>query len=109
TNIGVRAGDEVVQLYIHQTVSGITRPVMELKAFKRISLDAGQTQTVSFTLAVNQLGFYDLENRFVVEPGTVEVMIGSSSQDIHCTGSFEIVGEKTDISGASKVFFSETE
>ncbi|MEO8395766.1 MAG: glycoside hydrolase family 3 C-terminal domain-containing protein, partial [Chloroflexota bacterium] len=106
SNVGERAGDEVVQFYIHQTVTGITRPVKELKAFKRVSIEAGQTQTVTFTLAINQLGFYDLNNRFVVEPGMVEVMIGSSSQDIHCTGSFEIYGEKTDIS-AHKVFFSE--
>ena len=50
---------------------------------------------------------YDRENRFVVEPGTVDVMVGSSSQDIHCIGSFEITGESADISG-KKVFFSET-
>ena len=78
----------------------------ELKAFKRVTVEVGQTQTVSFRLAVNQLGFYDLANRFVAEPGMVEVMVGNSSQDIHCTGSFEITGGKTEI-GAEKVFFSE--
>ncbi|MBI1257818.1 MAG: beta-glucosidase [Chloroflexi bacterium] len=106
TNVGGQAGDEVVQLYIHQTVTGITRPIKELKAFQRVTLDAGETRTVTLRLAVNQLGFYDLDNCFVVEPGTVEVMVGSSSQDIHCTGAFEIIGAKTDIS-ATKVFFSE--
>ena len=95
-----------MQVYTHQAVTGITRPVKELKAFKRVTIAAGQTQTVTLKLAVNQLGFYDLNNHFVVEPGTVEVMVGSSSQDIHCTGAFEITGEKTDIS-ASKVFFSD--
>lgn len=105
TNTGERSGDEVVQLYVHQNVRLVTRPVKELKAFKRITLEPRETQTVTFTLAVNQLGFYDLNQEFVVEPGTVDVMIGSSSQDIHCTGTFEITGARTDVS-ANKVFFS---
>src|SRR5690606_37089089 len=105
TNTGDRSGDEVVQLYTHQTVSRITRPVKELRAFQRITLEPGQTKTVTFRIAVNQLGFYDAERAFVVEPGTVDVMVGSSSQDIHCNGTVEITGEKTDIS-ANKVFFS---
>lgn len=105
TNTGERTGDEVVQFYTHQTVPFMTRPVKELKGFKRVTIEPRQTKTVSFRLAVNQLGFYDRERHFVVEPGTVEVMIGSSSQDIHCTGSVEITGEKTDI-GGQKVFFS---
>jgi beta-glucosidase len=105
TNTGERAGDEVVQLYTHQQVPLITRPVKELKGFMRVTLEPHQTKTIVFQLPVNQLGFYDLEQRFVVEPGTVEVMIGSSSQDIRCVGSFEIPGEKTDLYG-NKVFFS---
>ncbi len=105
TNVGQRTGDEVVQLYVHQEVAHITRPLKELKAFRRITLEPQQTQTVKLKLAVNQLGFYDPDQRFVVAPGTVEVLIGSSSQDIHCTGTFEITGATTDISG-QKVFFS---
>jgi beta-glucosidase len=105
TNVGERQGDEVVQLYTHQEVPFVTRPVKELRAFKRVTLEPQQTRTVTFRIAVNQLGFYDRDYHFVIEPGTVEVMIGSSSQDIHCTGSFIITGEKTDI-GGKKVFLS---
>lgn len=107
-NIGDRTGDEVVQLYIHQNVFFVTRPVKELKGFKRVTVEPQQTRTVVFRLAVNQMGFYDQEHQWVVEPGDVEVMIGSSSDDIHCIGSFEIQGEKTDIH-ASKVFFCEAQ
>jgi beta-glucosidase len=105
TNVGERAGDEVVQLYTHQTVPFITRPVKELKGFQRITLEPGQTQTVTFRLAVNQLGFYDRDYHFVVQPGVVEVMVGNSSQDLPCTGTFEIVGDTTNLDG-HKVFFS---
>ena len=104
TNVGGRSGSEVVQLYTHQEVQHITRPVKELKAFKRISLEPQQTKTVTFRLAVDQLAFYNQAKEYVVEPGMVEVMVGSSSQDIHCSGSFEIAGTTTPIS--KKVFFS---
>jgi beta-glucosidase len=107
SNIGERSGDEVVQLYTHQNVPSVTRPLKELKGFQRVTIQPKQTRTVTFRLAVNQLGFYDRENRFVVEPGKVDVMVGSSSQDIHCIGSFEITGESADISG-KKVFFSKS-
>lgn len=108
TNIGDCAGDEVVQLYIHQDVPIVTRPLKELKAFKRITLEAQQRQTVSFYLAVNQLGFYDLNRDFVIQPGKVDVMLGNSSQNLPCVGSFEITGKKTNIAD-SKVFFSRSE
>lgn len=106
TSVGERAGDEVVQLYTRQTASGITRPVKELRGFKRLTLEPGQTRTAIFELEVNQLAFYDRDRRYVVEPGTVEIMVGSSSEDIHCTGSFEITGEKVEVQ--DKVFFSKT-
>jgi beta-glucosidase len=93
-NTGQRAGDEIVQLYTHQNVSYITRPVKELKGFKRITLNPGETRTVVFELPMSLLGFYDGRNQFGVEPGTVEVMVGSSSQDIHCHGAFEIRGKR---------------
>jgi beta-glucosidase len=105
TNSGARAGDEIVQVYTHQFVPRVTRPVQELKAFKRITLEPGETATLVFTLPINQLGFYDLEHRYVVQPGTVDVMVGSSSQDIRCSGSFEISGQVMDV-GAHKAFFS---
>lgn len=105
TNVGERAGDEVVQLYTHQQVSHMTRPVQELRGFKRVTLEPGETKTVSFRIEVNQMGFYDHKDRLTVHPGIVEVMLGSSAQDIHFTGSFEIKGDPTDITG-KKVFFS---
>ncbi|MBK9712433.1 MAG: glycoside hydrolase family 3 C-terminal domain-containing protein [Kouleothrix sp.] len=107
TNTGARPGDEVVQLYVHDVHASVTRPVKELKGFKRISLAPGETRSVTFRLDARQLGFYDLQMRYVVEPGEIEVMVGSSSQAIHLRGSFTIAGATTDV-GAEKVFFSET-
>lgn len=104
TNVGDQTGDEVVQLYTHQYAHGITRPVKELRGFKRVTLQPGETRTLRFHLNVNQLAFYDRDLRYVVEPGTVEIMIGNSSQDIHCRGSFEIIGTRTEV--RDKVFFS---
>lgn len=105
-NIGTRTGDEVVQLYLHDVYSNITRPVKELKGFKRITLNPGQKKRVVFTLFITQLGFYDRQMQFVIEPGTMEVMIGASSEDIRLNGSFEIVGDKIEISKI-KSYFSE--
>ncbi|MEJ5197974.1 MAG: fibronectin type III-like domain-contianing protein, partial [Anaerolineae bacterium] len=107
-NVGERKGDEVVQLYIHDVVASVTRPVKELKGFKRITLEPGEKKTVIFTLAVSQLGFYDRRMALVVEPGTIDVMVGSSSEQIRLSGQFEIVGETTEIA-AHKTFFSTVE
>ena len=107
-NVGERQGDEVVQLYVHDVLSSVTRPVKELKGFKRITLEPGEKRTVTFTLSVSQLGFYNRNMEFVVESGTIEVMIGSSSEDIQLTGEFDIVGETTKV-GANKTFFSTVE
>ena len=96
-NAGQRGGEEVVQLYIHDVLASVTRPVKELKGFKRITLDPGQQKTVCFVLALSQLGFYDGQMAFVVEPGTIEVMVGSSSEDIRLQGTFEILGDSTDV------------
>ena len=93
-NVGKRAGDEVVQLYVHDVVASVPRPVKELKGFKRVRLATGETRTVVFELPFDILAFYDDAMQLVVEPGTVEVMIGSSSQDIRLNGSFEVTGQK---------------
>jgi beta-glucosidase len=79
TNTGKRTGDEIVQLYIRDVVSSVTRPIIELKDFKRISLQAGETKTVEFTITPDKLWFYDLNMKRVVEPGTFEIMVGPSS------------------------------
>jgi beta-glucosidase len=91
-NVGQRAGDEVVQLYIRDVNASVERPNKELKAFKRISLEPQQEETVIFTLPVKELGFYDVNcNEFVVEGGGFEVLVGSSSCDIRLNGNFEVV------------------
>src|SRR5204862_4769562 len=79
TNTGKRAGDEIVQLYIHDLVSSVTRPVMELKDFKRISLQPGESKNVEFVITPEKLAFYNLQMRRVVEPGWFDVMVGPSS------------------------------
>jgi beta-glucosidase len=82
TNTGQRAGDEVVQLYLRDQVSSVTRPVQELKGFRRITLQPGETQTVEFTLTPEHLQFLDARMQLVVEPGLFDVMIGGSSSNL---------------------------
>ena len=89
-NIGGCQGDEVVQLYLRDLVASIGRPVKELKGFKRITLKPGERRTVSFALAWQDLSFLNREMQWVVEPGTFRVMIGSSSEDIRLSDSFEV-------------------
>jgi beta-glucosidase len=89
-NIGSRSGDEVVQLYIHDLVASVTRPVRALKGFERVSLQPGQSRHVEFTLGPADLGFYNQAMQFVVEPGTFDVMVGDGSQD-SLKSSFEVV------------------
>lgn len=79
TNTGTREGDEVVQLYIHQRVASVTRPVMELRGFKRVTLKSGEKTTVEFTLTPDSLSMLDLDMHRVVEPGTFDIMVGPSS------------------------------
>jgi beta-glucosidase len=79
TNTGTRAGDDVVQLYIHDPVASISQPVRRLRGFQRVTLAPGQTQTLTFTLDENDFGFYDNSGRFVVEPGQIDVYAGDSS------------------------------
>jgi beta-glucosidase len=81
TNTGGRIGDEVVQLYIRDVFSSVTRPVKELKGFTRITLGAGETQRVVFTLLPEHLAFTNIDKQFVVEPGEFTIMVGSSSRD----------------------------
>jgi len=70
-----------VQLYIRDVVSSVTRPVKELKGFRRIHLEPGQSATVTFPLAPEHLSFTNIEKRNVVEPGEFEIMVGNSSRN----------------------------
>lgn len=86
TNTGDRAGDEVVQLYIRDCVSCVIRPNKELKGFKRVHLEPGQTQEVSFSVGFEALSLYNREMERVVEPGEFTIMVGSNSEDLEtCT------------------------
>ncbi len=85
-------GEEVVQLYCRDVYASNPRPVKELKGFQRISLQPGETKNVVFHLPVNMMAFYDNNFDLVVEPGKIQIMIGSSSDDIFLEGSFEING-----------------
>ena len=88
-NTGEHASEEVVQLYVRDLVGNVTRPVKELKGFKRIHLKPGERQKVNFTLHTNDLGFYNRDNELVTEPGKFHVWIGGSS-DAHLWSEFEI-------------------
>ena len=88
-NTGGRKGDEVVQLYIHDPVASISQPVRRLRGFERVTLDPGQSQTVTFTLDKSDWGFYDNRGEFVVEPGRIDVYAGNSSK-AEMTKSFTV-------------------
>jgi beta-glucosidase len=92
TNSGGRAGDEVVQMYIRDRVSSVTRPVKELKGFERVRIEPGQTKTVTFQITPDSLAFYNRRMERVVEPGTFDVMVGGSSTQNE-TVSFEVVAK----------------
>ncbi len=81
TNTGARAGSEVVQMYIRDRFSSVTRPVKELKGFRRVFLEPGETAAVEFEIGPEHLAFYDIRMERVVEPGEFEIMIGNSSRD----------------------------
>lgn len=89
-NNGKVAGDEVVQLYLHDEQSSVTTYVKVLRGFERIHLEPGEEKTVEFVLTPQELGLWNKDNHFVVEPGTFAVMVGSSSEDIRLQGKFEV-------------------
>ena len=92
TNTGGREGDEVPQLYIHQRVSSVTRPVLALRGFQRVHLRPGETTTVTFTLAPDDLSIYDDRMQRVVEPGIFDIFAGTSS-NTSLTASLEVASK----------------
>ena len=86
TNTGSRDADEVVQLYLHDVAASIARPVKELKDFARISLHAGETRNVTFTITADKLKFYNSELQYVCEPGEFQIMVGPNSRDTQTAG-----------------------
>ncbi len=93
TNTGTRAGTEVAQLYVHDSVASVTRPVRQLVAFARVPLDAGATRQVRFRVPAERLGFYDRRMRFVVEPGVYRLFAGGSSVG-GVEATFEVRGRR---------------
>ena len=89
-NTGKRVGKEVVQLYIDDVISSMSTPIKELKGFEKITLDAGEKQTVIFKLTPEHLSFLDKNLDPIVEPGMFDVMVGSSSGDIRIKGEFKV-------------------
>jgi len=93
-NTGTVAGEEVVQLYVHDEFASTPRPIKELKGYQRVMLEPEETRKITFHLSVNQLAFYNMDMNLVIEAGRIDIMLGSSSEDIRLCGELEIVGEK---------------
>ncbi len=95
TNTGSRAGQEVVQLYVRDVTSNLMRPPKELKGFAKVALEPGETRTVAMTLDRDSLAYYDdLMQQWFAEAGEFEVLVGSSSADIHATASFRLTASQ---------------
>jgi len=90
-NTGAVAGDEVVQLYLHQKVASVVRPVKELKGFRRVHLAPGERRRVEFEIGREELSFIDMALHRVTEPGDIEVLVGASSEDIRQRAEFALL------------------
>lgn len=91
SNVGKVAGEEVVQLYLKDKFGSVVRPVLELKDFQKIKLNAGESKTIEFTIDKEKLSFYNNKLEWGAEPGDFEVMIGASSADIKLRSDFELL------------------
>ncbi|SDM80989.1 glycoside hydrolase family 3 protein [Sediminibacillus halophilus] len=95
TNTGSIASDEVTQLYVHDKKASVKRPIEELKGFERIHLEPGETKTITFTLPASELAFWDVsQDKYVVESGTFDIMVGRSSENLKLKGTLKVDGEK---------------
>jgi beta-glucosidase len=105
TNTGDRTGDEVVQLYVRHREALGPRPFQELKGFARITLEPGETKAVTFLLHTDLLAVYREDGRQVVQPGTIDLMLGGASDCLPLAGQLEVVGRPIEV-GRHKTFFS---
>jgi beta-glucosidase len=92
TNTGARAGAEVVQLYLHDVLAQVTRPVKQLAGFARASLEPGAATDVTFHLHADRTAFTGRDLTRIVEPGDVEVYVGTSAEELPCRGAFRLTG-----------------
>lgn len=106
-NSGKVYGEEVVQFYVRDSFASTTRPVKELKGFKRVALEPGKKVHIRWRLPVNMLAYYDQNMNYIVDSGEIKLMVGSASDDIRLEDSFEIKGESTLVSDSKKAFLSE--
>ena len=97
TNVGDRAGDDIVQLYIRDEEASVARPCIELRAFQRVSAAPGVTRTVEFTLHAEQLAYTGADNRRIVEPGLVTVFVGRSAEDLPLQATVTLRGPTVDV------------
>lgn len=91
TNTGKYAGEEIVQFYLRDKVASVVRPVKELKDFKKIMLQPGESKAIQFLIDKDKLSFYDQKLNWITEPGEFDLMIGASSSDIRLKTSFELI------------------
>ena len=105
-NTGTRRGIEVVQLYAADTATGVTLPAQQLIGFARIDLEPGASETITFTVPMSLLAYTELSGELVMEPGPVEVSVGSSSGDIRSSVTLNVTGKKRVIKGEGRAFLS---
>ena len=98
-NTGEREGSEVVQLYTHFNGARVTRPNKQLQGFARVDLAPGEEKTVTFRLACAQLGYYNEEMEFVVEPGMLDVLVGTSSEQLPLRTRMQLTGPAVNVMG----------
>ncbi|WP_247004736.1 glycoside hydrolase family 3 N-terminal domain-containing protein [Halosolutus gelatinilyticus] len=107
TNVGDRAGDEVVQLYTRAANPSQARPIQELQGFERVPLESGESKRVTFELSATQLAYHDLDMNLAVEEGPYEVRIGRSAADIVASEELEVTATKT-VPKTGRAYFTET-
>jgi len=91
SNVGKVTGEEIVQLYLKDKFGSVVRPILELRDFQKVKLNAGESKTIEFTIDKEKLSFYNDKLEFIAEPGDFEVMIGASSADIKLKSDFELL------------------
>ncbi len=91
TNTGSRAGATVAQIYVDDHYTSVVRPIMELKGFQRVELEAGETKTLHFTLGFDELRLLDASYHWVVEPGDFTVLAGANAGDLPLRADFRVV------------------
>ena len=97
TNVGDRAGDEVVQLYVRDEEATVARPVLELRGFRRLHLAAGECRTVAFRLSTEQFAYVDDRYRRVVEPGRIRILVGPASDRLTLSDEVTLVGPTVEL------------